>query len=29
MSSNNPSLPQFIETCVEYIEAEGKEILYP
>ena len=24
MSSNNPSLPQFVETCVEYLEEEGK-----
>ncbi|XP_048781294.2 rho GTPase-activating protein 5-like isoform X4 [Ostrea edulis] len=23
MSSNNPSLPQFVETCVEYIDNEG------
>jgi hypothetical protein len=23
MSSNNPSLPQFVETCVEYIDKEG------
>lgn len=23
MSSNNPSLPQFVETCVEFIDNEG------
>lgn len=24
MSSNNPSLPQFVETCVEFIDNEGE-----
>lgn len=24
MSSNNPSLPQFVETCVEFIDNEGR-----
>jgi len=25
MSPNNPSVPHFIEKCVEYIEEEGKQ----